>query len=141
MYEFRHNPVGAGAFDSPEGLEFDFALVKRDVVGAVPYKLFCKKIELHTPIPFYCAKTYFLGRAFGVAGTLRCGKHSSFVPRKAKIYTPMAQYRRKLTFSIENPGSWRCLDSRGSTFPSVGETSPYRVNSHPRQRSVAAKNF
>ena len=48
--EFRHNPVGAGAFDSPEGLGFDFALVKRDVVGAVPYKLFCKKIEFHTPM-------------------------------------------------------------------------------------------
>ena len=39
MYEFRDNPVGAGAFDSPEGLELDFASVKRDVVGAVPYKI------------------------------------------------------------------------------------------------------
>ena len=37
LYEFRNNPVGAGAFDSPEGLGFDFASVKRDVVGAVPY--------------------------------------------------------------------------------------------------------
>ena len=51
LYEFRHNPVGAGAFDSPEGLELDFASVKRDVVSAVPYKLFCKKIELHLTRP------------------------------------------------------------------------------------------
>ena len=44
-------------------------------------------------------------------------------------------------FDLLEPVGWWYLTARGSTFPSVSETFPCRVMSHPRQRPVAAKNF
>ena len=140
MYEFRHKPVGAGAFDSPEGLEFDFALVKRDVVGAVPYKLFYKKIKLHTPMARYRRKLTFSienpgsWRApCGAANTRRSFRETpSFIPRGHNTV-------RKLTSSAENLG-WRSLNSRGSDSAVYKQNFPMQGDVAPKAR-IGSKNF
>ena len=79
---------------------------------------------------FYSAKMLLFGR-----GTCGAAWNSLFVPRKLSsshhdFLIPWKSY-------IVEPIGWWYLAARGSTFPSISETFPYMVMSHPKLGTVA----
>ena len=79
----------------------------------------------------YCEKVTLIGR-----GTCGAAWNSLFVPRKLSSSHHDVIIPQKCYFSAEKLGWWYLI-SRDSTFPSVGETFPCRVMSHPRFGTVA----
>ena len=77
-----------------------------------------------------------IGRGFRVAGTCGAAWNSLLFRESFYLHTTIFLYRERLLLSAEDLG-WRYLNLCGSTFPSVGETFPCRVMSHPRFGTVA----
>ena len=80
-------------------------------------------------------KVTLIGIGFRVAGTCGAAWNSSFVPRKLSsshhdFLIPWKSY-------IVEPIGWWHLAACGSTFPSVDETFPCRLMSHPKLGTVA----
>ena len=111
---------------------------------------FCSaKTFILTPRFSYTAEMLLFGR--GTCGAtwnssfvlreLSSSHHDVIIPRKSYFLgstraSNERPYKQNVTSSAEDLG-WRYLNPCGSTFPSVDETFPCRVMSHPRFETVA----